>query len=186
MKTTENQEMEFNKIKNIFDVDEKVLLCGRQSRLRPGGSITTPNSIFLTSKRVIIRNPTMLGLRASIEDYPYQNITGVKIQKGLFSSMIYLTIPGRTEVSRVRGKKGASLLKWGRKDEAELAALPHNEAQEVLNIIKEAITDMNKRREENRIIPEMKDENVLKILKIRYAKGEITKEEFEDMKKNLT
>ena len=61
---------EIKKIEDRLDSDEQVIIVARQSRFKPGGSlVTTPNIIFATSKRLILRNPTMLGLRENIEDY---------------------------------------------------------------------------------------------------------------------
>jgi hypothetical protein len=124
----------------------------------------------------------MLGLRVGTEYYFYKSITGVRVKKGVFSSMIYLTIPGRTEASRIAGK---SLLRWDRMDEAELGALPKKEAEEAVNIIKtgmeEGLPSQKTESKETR-----KDDDPIRILKLRYAKGEITEKEYDRMKRALT
>jgi hypothetical protein len=59
--TDKNELEEIRKIANRLDQDEKVRLVAKQSRVRPGGSaLATPNIVFATDKRIIIRNPTML------------------------------------------------------------------------------------------------------------------------------
>jgi hypothetical protein len=62
---TDNDELEeIRKIAKRLDQDEKVRFVAKQSRMRPGGSaLATPNIVFATDKRIIIRNPTMLGMR---------------------------------------------------------------------------------------------------------------------------
>jgi len=136
---SESDLKEVEKIKDTLMFDEKVLLVVRQSRIAPRGltrlgTITTPNTIFATNRRLIIRNPTMLGLRAGIEDFPYKNITSAKLHKGVFSSEIRLRIPGLTETSRL-----PTTLRWGRRDEGEIAALPKDKAEQLVRIIKEGI-----------------------------------------------
>jgi len=64
-----------------------------QSRTAPGGALTTPNTIFATNQRIIIRNSEILGLKTDIEDYS-KSITSVKIEKGVFTSKVYITVPG--------------------------------------------------------------------------------------------
>ena len=80
---TDREELEeIRKIANRLDQDEKILFVAKQSRMKPGGSaLATPNIVFATDKRVIIRNPTMLGMRENIEDIPYYNMTSVKLEK---------------------------------------------------------------------------------------------------------
>lgn len=174
------EESEIKDIKHILEEGEKVLVYATQSRLKPGGNLVTPNKIYATNKRIIIRNPTMLGLRSSIEYYGYDKIAGVKVQKGLFSSMVYLTIPGRTELSRT-----SSLLQWGRRDEAELAALPKKLADDFANTIRDGINNaLHGQIDQKKNLTDNSD-NPLKILNVRYAKGEIDKKEYEQMKKDL-
>lgn len=56
-----------------------MLLVAKQSRMKPGGSVTaTPNVIFATDRRVIIWNPTMLDMRENIDDISYDKIISVK------------------------------------------------------------------------------------------------------------
>jgi len=54
---------EINKIIEMLNPDERVLLVARQSRLKPGGSHFTPNIIYATDRRIIIRDPYMLGIK---------------------------------------------------------------------------------------------------------------------------
>jgi hypothetical protein len=64
--TTLNAKEDLEEIKKIaehLDADEKVLVVARQSRIKPGGSLATPNVIFATDKRLIIKDPSALGLR---------------------------------------------------------------------------------------------------------------------------
>jgi hypothetical protein len=50
---------EINKIIEMFYPDEKVLLVARQSSIRPRGSHFTPNIIYATDRRIIIRDSVL-------------------------------------------------------------------------------------------------------------------------------
>ncbi|MGB0028477.1 MAG: PH domain-containing protein [Nitrososphaeraceae archaeon] len=67
---------EITKIAEMLNPDEKVLLVAKQSRIKPGGSYITPNTVYATDRRIIIRDPYVLGLRENIVDIPYDIITG--------------------------------------------------------------------------------------------------------------
>ena len=46
-----------SKISKMLNPDERILLVSIQSRIRPGGSLFTPNVIYATDRRIIIRDP---------------------------------------------------------------------------------------------------------------------------------
>ena len=60
---TDDDLEEISKITEMLNPDEKVLLVARQSRIKPGGSLHTPNIIYATDRRIIIRDPYMLGIK---------------------------------------------------------------------------------------------------------------------------
>ena len=64
---------EIEKVADRLEENEKVMLVTRQTKnpLKPGGSLFTPNSIIVTDKKVILRNPSALGLRQKLEYYQY-------------------------------------------------------------------------------------------------------------------
>src|ERR671914_2248784 len=134
---------EIRRIANRLDQDEKVRLVAKQSRMKPGGSaLATPNIVFATDKRVIIRNPTMLGMRENIEDIPYDTMTSVKLEKGVFSSTILIRAPGLSEMSRV--SKYSGLIAWGRGEDGQIDALPKDKGEELFTIIREEIDGAKK------------------------------------------
>jgi hypothetical protein len=136
---TDREELEeIRKIANRLDQDEKILFVAKQSRMKPGGSaLATPNIVFATDKRVIIRNPTMLGMRENIEDIPYYNMTSVKLEKGVFSSTILIRAPGLSEMSRV--SKSSGLIAWGRGEDGQIDALPKDKGEQLFTVIREGI-----------------------------------------------
>src|ERR671912_791540 len=85
---------EINKIAEMLNPDEKILLVARQSRIKPGGSHFTPNIIYATDRRIIVRDPYMLGIKENVVDIPYDIITSIKLEKGLLSSTIRFKAPG--------------------------------------------------------------------------------------------
>jgi hypothetical protein len=85
---------EINKITEMLNPDERVLLVARQSRIKPGVSHFTPNIIYATDRRIIIRDPYMLGIKENVVDIPYDIITSIKLEKGLLSSTIRFKAPG--------------------------------------------------------------------------------------------
>jgi hypothetical protein len=87
----------------MLNPNEEVFVVARQSRLKPGGSAFTPNIVFATDRRIIIKDPTMLGLSANVVDIPYDMISSVRFDKGVFSSNVIFKAPGLINSSR-RGK----------------------------------------------------------------------------------
>ena len=49
--------MQLKKLPNMLNPDEKVLLVATQSKILPGGSYFTPNTIYATDRRIILRDP---------------------------------------------------------------------------------------------------------------------------------
>jgi hypothetical protein len=58
------------KIHEMLNPNENVVLVARQSRVLPGGSYITPNIIYATNRRIIMRDPYMLGIKENIIDIP--------------------------------------------------------------------------------------------------------------------
>ena len=77
---------EIGKISYMLNPNEEVFVVARQSRLKPGGSKFTPNVIFATDRRIIIKDPSMFGLREDIVDIPLELI------KVFFHLILYLKL----------------------------------------------------------------------------------------------
>ncbi len=155
-----NREQEIKKIANRLDKDEKVIMVIRQTKnpLKPGSSLITPEIIFATTKKIIIRNPSALGLRQNVELYPYEKIIDVKLEKGMLSSAIDINVPGSIY-------------------DGYIESIPKDEAEDLVKLIYE------KMEEKRGSSPD--DDDPLTSLKKRFAKGEISKEEYEEMKSVL-
>jgi Bacterial PH domain len=78
-------------IDKMLTEGEQVLINADQSRMMPGGSIATPNSIYVTNKRIIFRNPRMWGLKVDLMDYAYEDLANVELHRGIFTTAIELT-----------------------------------------------------------------------------------------------
>jgi Bacterial PH domain len=98
MRKTKMTETEIDEeMKSMLAEGEKILIVAEQSRTLPGGSLFTPNTILVTNKRVLFKDPELLGLKANIIDMNYRDISNVRLKRGIFSTEIYLT-------SRFEGK----------------------------------------------------------------------------------
>ena len=128
---------EINKISNMLNANEEVFVVARQSRLKPGGSKFTPNIIFATDRRIIIKDPSMLGLREQIIDFPYEMISSVKLDKGVFSSNVIFTSAGLRNSGR-RGiiEKLSGTEYNGGEEAAVITAIPKDKDEELLEVIR--------------------------------------------------
>lgn len=175
---TSDEMDEVRKISGYLDSDEKVLLVARQSRITPGGSLATPNIIFATDRKLIVRNPMMLGLRESVQSIPYEEITAIDLEKGLFSSEVKVSAPGLT--SEIR-----RFFKTARHGVAGIPAIPKEKAERLVTIVRDGM----KRAKAAKAMPQVAaaptplDE--LKKLKDLLDLGAITKEEYEEKKKKI-
>ena len=98
---------ETERISEYVDTGEKIIMHTRQKRWVPGGSPVTPDTIFVTVKKIIIRNPMMLGLRETVQYYNIQDIINISHRKGYFSSALHITAPGMgTAAQRPENRDG--------------------------------------------------------------------------------
>jgi hypothetical protein len=127
-----SREEEIKKIAKYLKPDEDVLMVVTQSRLAPGGSTVTPNTIFITNKKLILRNPMLLGLRENVLSIPYEEIMAVNMEKGLFSCEVIISAPGLTsdleKFTKASGKRAPAI-----------AAIPKETAVEVVRLIEDRI-----------------------------------------------
>ncbi len=176
---------QIDKIIDRLDGDEKVLEVATQSRVKPGGSvITTPNTVYATNKRLIIRTTTLLGARQNVEDYQYDNLTSITLEKGVFTSTLVLTAPGMGTASRPGLSSG--LLAWGRGEDGMIDAIPKDKAEKILNIVRNAIVEAKKRSETPQQVVQQASiaDELAKIAKLK-EQGILSEEEFTKMKQDL-
>ncbi len=132
-----NDLQEIKKIREMLNPDESVLLVARQSRVLPGGSYFTPNVIYATTNRIILRDPYMLGIKENIVDIPYDVITSVKLEKGLFTSAIKFEAPALVGSKKLGMIKG---IVEGENDiEGVIDAIPKRKAEDLLQVIRSGI-----------------------------------------------
>ena len=168
---------EVEKIKDKLDTNEEVLVTVTQMRNRPGGTLlASPNTILVTDSHLIIRSPSALGMRENVEVFDWADIKSVKVENGLLSSSLYFIIEGLTELS----KSSSSLPFIGSSNTGEITGLPKKRAEATYKVVKDKIEQAKKQTTQSTTT-----DDPLTILKSRYAKGEISKEEFDEMKKDL-
>src|SRR5919198_5091082 len=134
---------EISKIRHMLNPNEEVFVVARQSRLKPGGSAFTPNVVFATDRRIIIKDPSMLGMRENVVDIPYDMISSVRLDKGMFSSNVIFKAPGLINSGR-KGRLDKMMEGYGDKsglaeEDGMIAAIPKNKAEKLVEIIRNGI-----------------------------------------------
>ncbi|MGC2383876.1 MAG: PH domain-containing protein, partial [Nitrososphaeraceae archaeon] len=141
---TDREELsEITKIAEMLNTDEKVLLVAKQSRIKPGGSYMTPNTVYATDRRIIIRDPYMLGLKENIVDIPYDIITSVKLEKNILSSTIRFKAPGLVSSTRLGMMEE---IIDGQEDEegGKIESIPKKKAEDLIEIIRSGMQGSKK------------------------------------------
>lgn len=163
----EDELSEIDRIKNMLDAAETIKAVARQSKIMPGGKLITPKTLFATDKRLLIRDPSSPGLRSDVDAIPYTQINNVKLENGVFTSKVII-----------------SSGYFNNDQQGFIDAIPKEKAAKIVAIVNEGIRRSQTHTTEV-IQPKSVDDDPLTILKRRYAKGEITKEQFEEMKETL-
>lgn len=175
---TPEETEEINKIRQHLEPNENVSLVARQSRIAPGGALTTPMIIFVTDRKLVIRNPMLLGARESVQLIPYAEITAIDLEKGVFSSGIRVAAPGLTsEINRFFGTSRQGI--------AGIPAIPNDKAEKIVSIAKEGMKREKAARAMPQGAPVSTPLDELKKLKELLDSGAITKEEYEEKKKTI-
>lgn len=181
--TDQDELSEISRIKNMLNPNEKVLLVARQSRLLPGGSAMTPNIVIATERRIIIRNPYVLGLKSEIVDIPYDVITSVKLKKGVFTSTILFKAPTLVKQSKL----GLLDENIGGEDDQDgvIEAVPKDKAEDLLEIIRRGMTSNSDTVDSGGQVSSMSlADELMKLSKLK-EKGLISDSEFQKMKEKL-
>jgi hypothetical protein len=189
---------EVNKINEMLNPDEKVLLVARQSKIKPGGSYFTPNTIYATDRRIIIRDPYMLGIKANVVDIPYDIITSLKLEKGLLSSTIRFKAPGLMSSTKLGMMD--SIIEGEDDQTGIIEAIPKDKAEDLLEIIRSGMNDSRRippsKRQKSIDLNEPKEvmtrsnhsvsiaDELRKLAKLK-EEGIVTEEEFNQMKQQL-
>ena len=189
---------EINKISEMLNPDEKVLLVARQSKIKPGGSYFTPNTIYATDRRIIIRDPYMLGIKANVVDIPYDIITSLKLEKGLLSSTIRFKAPGL--MSSTKLGMIDSIIEGEDDETGIIESIPKDKAEDLLEIIRSGMQDSRRattlKKQKSIELDDLKEDTNIpnqsisiadelqKLAKLR-EEGLLTEEEFNQMKQNL-
>ena len=121
-----DERREIARILPYLDASERVLVVARQSRVHPGATLVfTPDVIFCTDRRTIIRNPMMLGLREHVDFYRHRDVKSARLVRGRFTSSLMLTVPGMGTAARSASGEGDGII----------SAIPHAKAEEIYRII---------------------------------------------------
>lgn len=111
--TDKNELEEIRRIANRVDKDEKVIFVAKQSRFKPGGSKGSPDTLYITSKRLIVRNPSMMGMRENFAFINYDKISSLTIEKGVFSSTLKIRAEGFAgDISAIDKEKADRILSY--------------------------------------------------------------------------
>ena len=133
---------EIKKIAEMLNPNEEVFVVARQSRLKPGGSYFTPNIVFATDRRIIIKDPSMLGLHEEVVDIPYDMITSIRLDKGVFSSNVIFRAPGLKSSGRLGMIEKLTGNEYG--EDTVITAIPKDKAQDLVEVIRNG---MDRQRE---------------------------------------
>jgi len=147
--------------------DERAMGIIRQSRLK---AAATPDFIIITNQRIIRYSPSALGLHKEIEDHRYEDIANLKMEKGILFATITLKHRFMSQ-------------------DLVLDNLPARQVDYIFRLIQENLKRIGSTSVSpvttSQPTPPGPPEDPLQVLKLRFARGEITREEFEEMKRVL-
>ena len=147
-------------IRNMLLADEDVVLTVKQSRWK---ALFTPDTIIVTGQRIIRYSPSgFFGIRKDIEDYRFEDVANFKINKGLAFATVTISHRFMSE-------------------NLVLDGLPKRSSTDLSKAVQEGI----RRVRGGSVAPATPPQSALDVLRMRFARGEITKEQFEDMKRTL-
>jgi len=159
-------------VKDMLIPGEEIFYSVRQARIEQP---IAPDEICITSERVIIRRPHILFYMKTMRDYRYTDMSNVTIHKGFFNSRIHVKMRFMSH-------------------NLELRSIPSNLASKISGIIQQGIDGRFTGYGEEGVDELLKStvsgrksgvDNSLKILRERYARGELTREEYHEIKKDL-
>jgi Bacterial PH domain/Short C-terminal domain len=187
-----------DKITDMLNPNEKVLLVARQSKIKPGGSYLTPNTIYATDRRIIIRDPYMLGIKANVVDIPYDIITSLKLEKGLLSSTIRFKAVGLMSSTKLGMMD--SIIEGEDDQTGVIEAIPKDKAEDLLEIIRSGMQSRKSAPSQKDTSSELVDQKddisspahesrsvadeLRKLAKLK-EEGTLTEQEFNQMKQDL-
>ena len=187
-----------DKIADMLNPNEKVLLVARQSKIKPGGSYLTPNTIYATDRRIIIRDPYMLGIKANVVDIPYDIITSLKLEKGLLSSTIRFKAVGLMSSTKLGMMD--SIIEGEDDQTGVIEAIPKDKAEDLMEIIRsgmQARKSAPSQKDTSSASVDQKDDinssshesisvadELRKLAKLK-EEGTLTEQEFNQMKQDL-
>jgi hypothetical protein len=150
-------------IRNMLLAGEQVLLTAKQSRWKV---LFNPDTIVVTNQRVIRYSPSgFFGIHKDIEDYRYEDMANFKISKGLFFATVIISHRFNSE----------SLI---------LDNLPKSSMSNISKAVEENIGRVRAGTIARPVLTDS-SQDALNTLKLRFARGEITKEQFEEMRHTL-
>ena len=89
------------------------MFVARQSRFKPGGSKSTPATFFVTSQRLIVRDPSMMGMKEDFSSVNYDKISSVNVKKGFFSSTLKIMAEGFAgDIHAIDKKKAEKIMSY--------------------------------------------------------------------------
>lgn len=113
--TDKDELEEIQKVAQRLNANERVVIVAKQSRFKPGGSKMSPDTIFVTDKRIIIRNPSALGMRENVESIAYDKITAIELERGMMSSTLKIRASGyQGDIDAISKEKAESVLVYVR------------------------------------------------------------------------
>jgi hypothetical protein len=169
---TDKKELEeIQRIANRVVKDEKVMFVARQSRFKPGGAKGTPATLFVTSQRLIFRNPSMMGMREHFSSVNYDKISSLDIEKGIFSSTLKIRAEGFAgDVDAIDKEKAEKILLYiqEKMDEATTSAIHSQPDTHTSNPQLSAADELTK-------IARLKEQGILSEAEFNQMKQEILK-----------
>ena len=192
---------EIKKIAHMLNPNEEVFVVARQSRLKPGGSKFTPNIVYATDRRIIMRDPSMLGLREEVVDIPYDLISSVRLEKGVFSSSVIFTAPGLRSTGHLGliEKMAGTEFGGANNEDAVITAIPKDKAEGLVEVIRNGMdrhmevyqqqqprrVDVSTNNNNNDNSPTMSIADELTKLAKLKEQGVISESEFQQMKQEF-
>ena len=72
-----------------------------------------PDTIFVTNKRLLIRDPSFFGAREDFESITYDKITSIELEKGMFSSAVKIMASGyRGDIDAISKEKAEKIVEY--------------------------------------------------------------------------